>query len=76
MNVALIHDKYAIKNFWERKIENHCQATEHETSRMNNSSLSKLRGEWIKKLESRTKHLKKLQEENMRKARLNMEDRA
>ncbi|XP_035236186.1 uncharacterized protein LOC135233536 [Anguilla rostrata] len=76
MNVALIHDKYAIKTFWERKIENHWQLTEGEQSRMKNSALSKLRGEWSKRLEIQTKHLKKAHEENMRKARLQMENEA
>ncbi|KAJ8405709.1 hypothetical protein AAFF_G00316890 [Aldrovandia affinis] len=41
MNVALIHDKYSIKNFWKQKIENHCQMTEDEKSRMKNSALTK-----------------------------------
>ncbi|XP_036382741.1 protein FAM240C [Megalops cyprinoides] len=69
MNVALIHDKYSIKNFWEQKIENHYLMTENEETRMKSSALAKLRGEWTNRLESRTKHLKKVNEENLRKAR-------
>ncbi|XP_066499339.1 protein FAM240C [Hoplias malabaricus] len=58
MNAALIHDKLFIKTFWEQKISNHTQLTENEELRMKNSALSKLREEWIMRLESRTKHLK------------------
>ncbi|KAI4882813.1 hypothetical protein NFI96_025045 [Prochilodus magdalenae] len=58
MNAALIHDKLFIKTFWEQKISNHTQLTENEEHRMKNSALSKLRDEWLVRLESRTKHLK------------------
>ncbi|XP_018592194.1 protein FAM240A [Scleropages formosus] len=55
MNLARIHDKYKTKKFWEQKIENHCQMTSNEELRMKNSALSKLRNEWIQRLESRTR---------------------
>ncbi|KAG9270661.1 protein FAM240C [Astyanax mexicanus] len=58
MNAALIHDKLFIKTFWEQKIVSHVQLTENEEQRMKNSALSKLRDEWLIRLESRTKHLK------------------
>ncbi|XP_072537054.1 protein FAM240B [Salminus brasiliensis] len=58
MNAALIHDKLFIKTFWEQKILNHTQLTDNEEQRMKNSALSKLRDEWLIRLESRTKHLK------------------
>ncbi|KAL7885090.1 hypothetical protein AOLI_G00078600 [Acnodon oligacanthus] len=58
MNAALIHDKLFIKTFWEQKIVKHNQLTENEEQRMKNSALSKLRDEWLMRLESRTKHLK------------------
>ncbi|KAI7798283.1 protein FAM240B isoform X2 [Triplophysa rosa] len=58
MSSALIHDKLFIKTFWEQKIVHHNHMTETEEERMKNSSLTKLRDEWLKRLESRTKHLK------------------
>ncbi|XP_076857352.1 protein FAM240C [Brachyhypopomus gauderio] len=58
MNEALIHDKLFIKTFWEKRIGNHTKDIENEELRMKNSALSKLRDEWLKRLEFRTKHLK------------------
>ncbi|KAM3867610.1 protein FAM240C [Diretmus argenteus] len=58
MNVALIHDKLFIKTFWEKKIGNHDQQLEGEEQRANRSALTKLRAEWLVRLENRTKHLK------------------
>ncbi|XP_053359152.1 protein FAM240B [Clarias gariepinus] len=64
MNAALIHDKLFIKSFWEKRISNHTQMTDGEEIRMKNSALSKLRDEWIIRLESRTKHIKNLNDRN------------
>ncbi|XP_058245475.1 protein FAM240C [Hemibagrus wyckioides] len=58
MNAALIHDKLFIKGLWEKRITNHSQMTENEELRMKNSALSKLRDEWLIRLENRTKHIK------------------
>ncbi|XP_028851020.1 protein FAM240B [Denticeps clupeoides] len=63
MNVALIHEKLIIKSFWEQKIENHSQMAGVEEKRLQNSALSKLRDEWLHRLESRTKHLKAFSDE-------------
>lgn len=41
MNLALIHDRMHIKNFWEKKINNDCQYAESEEQRMNKSALNK-----------------------------------
>ncbi|XP_024274169.1 protein FAM240B [Oncorhynchus tshawytscha] len=70
MNVALIHDKLFIKDLWEQKIAKHDQRTETEDMRKKNSSLTKLRDEWHRRLENRTKHLKKLNDELLRKSKL------
>ncbi|XP_062854376.1 protein FAM240C [Trichomycterus rosablanca] len=58
MNPALIHDKLFIKTFWEQKILTHERKTVTEKERMKNSALSKLRDEWLVRIENRTKHLK------------------
>ncbi|XP_010894307.1 protein FAM240B [Esox lucius] len=70
MNVALIHDKLYIKDIWEQKIAKHDQRTETEAMRMKNSALTKLREEWHRRLENRTKHLKRLNDEILRKSKL------
>lgn len=41
MNVALIHDRFMIKNFWEQKIDNHSRVTDVEDGRVKNSALGK-----------------------------------
>ncbi|XP_074527234.1 protein FAM240B [Halichoeres trimaculatus] len=58
MNLALIHDRLHIKTFWEKRIDNDCHYAETEEQRKSKSALSKLRGEWVVRLENRTKHLK------------------
>ncbi|XP_056320200.1 protein FAM240B [Danio aesculapii] len=58
MSSALIHDKLFIKTFWEQKIHSHHHLTEAEEDRMKKSALTKLRDEWLTRLETRTKHLK------------------
>ncbi|ROL53698.1 Protein FAM240B [Anabarilius grahami] len=58
MSSALIHDKLFIKTFWEQKIVNHSHMIEVEEDRMKKSALTKLRDEWLLRLETRTKHLK------------------
>ncbi|XP_046728136.1 protein FAM240B [Silurus meridionalis] len=60
MSAALIHDKLFIKAYWEKKISNHVQITENEESRMKSSALSKLRDEWLMRLENQTKHIKNI----------------
>ncbi|XP_075881675.1 protein FAM240B [Nelusetta ayraudi] len=69
MNLALIHDRLCIKSFWEKRISNRSQQTESEEQRMQSSALEKLRGEWVVRLENRTKHLKSLSDNYMRKPR-------
>uniref|UniRef100_A0A3Q2V617 Family with sequence similarity 240 member A n=3 Tax=Haplochromini TaxID=319058 RepID=A0A3Q2V617_HAPBU len=59
MNLALVHDRELIKTFWERRIETQTQQADSEEQRMSQSAL-KLRGEWLVRLENRTKHLKNL----------------
>uniref|UniRef100_A0A3Q0R2J6 Uncharacterized protein n=1 Tax=Amphilophus citrinellus TaxID=61819 RepID=A0A3Q0R2J6_AMPCI len=59
MNLALVHDRELIKTFWEKRIETQTQQAENEEQRMNKSALN-LRGEWLVRLENRTKHLKNL----------------
>ncbi|XP_051758906.1 protein FAM240B [Ctenopharyngodon idella] len=58
MSSALIHDKLFIKSFWEQKIVSHNHMIEVEEDRMKKSALTKLRDEWLLRLETRTKHLK------------------
>ncbi|XP_030272304.1 protein FAM240B [Sparus aurata] len=67
MNVALIHDRLHIKTFWEKRISNECEHVESEEQRMEKSALQKLRGEWLVRLENRTKHLKSLNDKYVRK---------
>ncbi|XP_062310781.1 protein FAM240C [Osmerus eperlanus] len=70
MNVAKIHDKFLIKNFWEQKIVNQSQHLENEDMRKEKSALSKLREEWVQRLDNRTKHLKNLNEDFLKKGKL------
>ncbi|XP_051950986.1 protein FAM240B [Xyrauchen texanus] len=58
MSSALIHDKLFIKTFWEQKIVNHNHMSDVEDQRMKGSALTRLRDEWLQRLETRTKHLK------------------
>ncbi|KAM6965720.1 protein FAM240B [Aplochiton taeniatus] len=69
MNAALIHDKMFIKNFWEGKIDRQSQKSVTEEMRMEKSALTKLRQEWVQRLEFRTKHLKKINDDFMRKVK-------
>ncbi|XP_056134248.1 protein FAM240C [Lampris incognitus] len=74
MNVALIHDKLFIKTFWEKKIEGHAHQTENEEQRMEKSSLGKLREEWQVRLDNRTKHLKNINDDFIRKVKAPISD--
>ncbi|XP_041644514.1 protein FAM240B [Cheilinus undulatus] len=69
MNLALIHDRPNIKTFWEKRIDSDCQYAESEEKRRNKSALKKLRGEWLVRLENRTKHLKNLNDNYLKKAK-------
>ncbi|XP_029016550.1 protein FAM240B isoform X2 [Betta splendens] len=69
MNLALIHDRLHIKSFWEKKINAECQHVEREQQRRSSSALSKLRGEWLVRLENRNKHLKNLNDSFVKKAK-------
>ncbi|XP_035248087.1 protein FAM240C-like [Anguilla anguilla] len=64
MSLARIHDKYRLRKFWEQKIANHGQMVGNEEIRMKRSALSKLREEWIQRLEIQTRHLKAINEEH------------
>uniref|UniRef100_A0A3P8TZ27 Uncharacterized protein n=1 Tax=Amphiprion percula TaxID=161767 RepID=A0A3P8TZ27_AMPPE len=57
MNLALIHDRLHIKTFWEKRIDTQSRHEDSEEQRKNQSALN---GEWLVRLESRTKHLKNL----------------
>ncbi|XP_041793910.1 protein FAM240B [Chelmon rostratus] len=70
MNVALIHDRLHIKTFWEKRITNQCRHAETEEQRVEKSALKKLRAEWLVRLENRTKHLKSLNENYVRKVKM------
>ncbi|KAM3610241.1 uncharacterized protein V6R79_001208 [Siganus canaliculatus] len=67
MNVALIHDRLHIQTFWEGRISRQSEQSESEERRMERSALNKLRGEWLVRLENRTKHLKSLNDGFLRK---------
>ncbi|XP_070411701.1 protein FAM240B isoform X1 [Nothobranchius furzeri] len=70
MNLALIHDRLHIKTFWEKRINADNQHAESEEKRMNQSALHKLREEWLVRLENRTKHLKNLNDNLIRKVKM------
>ncbi|XP_059192353.1 protein FAM240B [Centropristis striata] len=70
MNLALIHDRLHIKTFWEKRIVNDSQHAESEEQRRNRSALSKLREEWVVRLENRTKHLKSLNDNYVKKVKV------
>ncbi|KAM9360874.1 protein FAM240B [Symphorus nematophorus] len=70
MNLAKIHDRLHIKTFWEKRIDSDCQYAENEQQRMDKSALKKLRGEWLVRLENRNKHLKNLNENYIRRTKM------
>ncbi|XP_078027279.1 protein FAM240B isoform X2 [Epinephelus lanceolatus] len=70
MNLALVHDRQHIKTFWEKKINNECEYAENEEKRKNQSALAKLREEWTVRLDNRTKHLKNVSDNYLKKAKV------
>ncbi|KAG1927474.1 hypothetical protein F2P79_024230 [Pimephales promelas] len=69
INLARLHDKYGLKMFWEEKIESHVERMGNEDSRMNKSALSKLREEWVQRLQFRNQHvIETMREEQIRRA--------
>ncbi|XP_029296066.1 protein FAM240B [Cottoperca gobio] len=74
MNLAKIHEGLHIKTFWEKKINTECQHAESEDQRKNKSALKKLREEWLVRLENRTKHLKSLNDNYVRKVKVEQSD--
>ncbi|KAM6930946.1 protein FAM240B-like [Xenentodon cancila] len=70
MNLALVHDRLQIKSFWEGRINTECQHAENEEQRMNKSALKKLREEWLVRLENRNKHLKNLNDNFIKKVKM------
>ncbi|KAM8887169.1 protein FAM240B [Spinachia spinachia] len=72
MNLAKIHEGLHLKTFWEKRIHSESQHAESEEQRRNRSALKKLRGEWVVRLDNRTKHLKKL--DSTRKVRAESAD--
>ncbi|XP_037536763.1 protein FAM240C [Nematolebias whitei] len=70
MNLALIHDRPHVKTFWEGRIDADNRHAESEEKRVNRSALTKLRQEWLVRLENRNKHLKNLNENLVRKLKM------
>ncbi|KAF4108463.1 hypothetical protein G5714_011222 [Onychostoma macrolepis] len=69
INLARVHDKYGLKKYWEEKIESHGQRMGNEDSRMKNSALSKLREEWVQRLQFRNQHvIESTREQQIRRA--------
>ncbi|XP_056322110.1 protein FAM240C-like [Danio aesculapii] len=69
MNLARIHDKHQLKKFWEQKIESHSERMGNEDCRMKSSALSRLREEWLERLQVRNQHVtESMREEQIRKA--------
>ncbi|XP_029961227.1 protein FAM240B [Salarias fasciatus] len=69
MNAALIHDRLHIKTFWEKRIDNDSRHAESEEERRSRSALTRLREEWLVRLENRNKHLKNLNDTFMRRTK-------
>ncbi|KAG9263035.1 protein FAM240B-like [Astyanax mexicanus] len=69
MSLARIHDKHKLRKFWEQKIERHSQMEGIEEFRMKRSALSRLRGEWLQRLQSRNQQVNEIiREERIKKA--------
>ncbi|CAJ1071086.1 uncharacterized protein LOC117270160 isoform X1 [Xyrichtys novacula] len=68
MNVARIHDKQKLRSFWEQRIVQHTESMDEEENRMRSSSLSRLREQWLVRLDQRNQHQKSFFEERIRRA--------
>ncbi|XP_057674331.1 protein FAM240C-like [Corythoichthys intestinalis] len=68
MNVARIHDKQKLKFFWEQRINKHSQQMVEEESRRKSSALTRLRGQWLVKLDQRNEHQQSFFEERLRRS--------
>ncbi|XP_028314367.1 protein FAM240B [Gouania willdenowi] len=68
MNVAKIHDRLYIKTFWEKRIESQSEQKVNEDQRRSRSALSRLRSEWLVRLENRNSHMKNFNETFYRKS--------
>ncbi|XP_061657638.1 protein FAM240C-like [Syngnathoides biaculeatus] len=67
-NLARIHDKQKLKFFWEQRINRHSQQMVEEESRRKSSALTRLRGQWLVKLDQRNKHQQGFFEERTRRS--------
>ncbi|KAM6301539.1 F240B protein, partial [Podargus strigoides] len=62
------HEAEALKNFWEKVIQEQTKQREGEESRLSKSALNKLRHEWTLRLEGRARQVQahtKTQKEKM-----------
>ncbi|XP_077593571.1 uncharacterized protein LOC144210670 [Stigmatopora nigra] len=68
MNVARLHDKQKLRFFWEQRIKKHSQQMVDEESRRKCSALTRLRGQWLVKLDQRNEHQTTFFEERFRRS--------
>ncbi|KAM8743560.1 uncharacterized protein AB9X84_017880 isoform 1-T2 [Acanthopagrus schlegelii] len=70
MNAARIHDKQKLKSFWEQRIAQHCEQMDKENNRVRSSSLTRLKEQWLVRLDQRYQHQKSFFEERIRRAQM------
>ncbi|KAM4719174.1 uncharacterized protein FYW61_015020 [Anableps anableps] len=63
MSVARIHDKQKLRWFWEQRIVQHSEQMDKEEKRMRSSALSRLREQWLLRLNQRNRHQQRFLEE-------------
>ncbi|XP_044000343.1 protein FAM240C-like [Gambusia affinis] len=63
MSVARIHDKEKLRWFWEQRIVQHSQQMDQEENRMRSSALTRLREQWLLRLNLRNQQQQHFYEE-------------
>ncbi|XP_054876820.1 protein FAM240C-like [Poeciliopsis prolifica] len=56
MSAARIHDKQKLRWFWEERIVQHSRQMDQEENRMRSSALTRLREQWLLRLNLRNQH--------------------
>ncbi|XP_024859230.1 protein FAM240C-like [Kryptolebias marmoratus] len=67
MSSARVHDKQKLRSFWEQRIVQHSQQMDQEENRMRSSALTRLRQQWVLRLDQRNQQQQSFFEERRRR---------
>ncbi|KAJ4926518.1 hypothetical protein JOQ06_008691 [Pogonophryne albipinna] len=70
MSTARIHDKYKLRSFWEQRIVQHSEQVGGEEARRGGSALTRLREQWLLRLDQRNQHQQSFYLERIRRAEM------